>query len=422
MIRSRTVHTIRELSSRGHSIHSIAREVGLSRNTVRKYLRGTPLAAARPPKGSKLDPYKGQIRRWVEEDRLLNCVVMLQRLRPLGYTGGITVLKDFVHDLRPPRSGHHPIRRYETKPGEQMQIDWGEFLYDHEGRHRKVYGFGAILSYSRMRFIVFTKRCDTATLIRCVMAACDYFGGFPQAILADRMKSVLVGMDGNMPQWNSQFADFLSAIGVVPRVCKPYTPQTKGKIERSIGIVKQSFWPGVSFTDLQDLNSQAKEWYDRLNSQVHMTTRARPYERLLEEKLLPLPGGFSWERFRAEDRQVSWDGYVSYDGVLYGVPSDPPVTGTAVQVSTQGEVLSVFHRGQMIAQHTVRAASGTLVPHPDQFRNVEPAHSFRRLPEPLGHQVEPPLVARRALVEYDQLCQVVPVSQVSRVGGLEVRS
>src|SRR2546423_1444167 len=74
MIRSRTVHTIRELSSQGHSIHSIAREVGLSRNTVRKYLRGTPLAAARLPKGSKLDPYKGQIRRWVKEDRLLNCV------------------------------------------------------------------------------------------------------------------------------------------------------------------------------------------------------------------------------------------------------------------------------------------------------------------------------------------------------------
>ncbi len=88
----------------------------------------------------------------------------------------------------------------------------------YEGYRRKVYGFAAILSYSRMRFIVFTKRCDTSTLIRCVMAACDYFGGLPQSLLADRMKSVLVGMDGNTPQWNSQFADFLSAIGVVPRV------------------------------------------------------------------------------------------------------------------------------------------------------------------------------------------------------------
>lgn len=415
------MHKIRELSSQGHSIHAIAREVGLARNTVRKYLRGTPVAAARASKGSKLDPYKEQITRWVQQDHLFNCTVMLERLHSIGYTGSKTIIKDFVRGLRPPRAGHHPIRRYETRPGEQVQIDWGEFIYEYEGYRRKVYGFAAILSYSRMRFIVFTKRCDTSTLIRCVMAACDYFGGLPQSFLADRMKSVLVGMDGNTPQWNSRFADFLSAIGVVPRVCKPYTPQTKGKIERSIGIVKQSFWPGVSFTDLPDLNSQARQWYERLNNQVHMTTRARPYERLLEERLRSLPGGFAWERYRTEDRQVSWDGYVSYDGVLYGVPSDPPVAGTTVQVSIQGEALCVFYRGQAIAQHTVRAASGTLVPHPDQFRNVESAHTFRKLPEPLGHQIEPPLVARRALVEYDQLCQVSQVSQVSRIGSLEAQ-
>lgn len=404
MIRSRTVHKIRELSSQGHSIHSIARDVGLSRNTVRKYLRGTPVAAPRPPRPSKLDPYKKQIEHWVNEDHLFNCVVMLERLRPLGYPGGHTIIKDFVRTLRPPRAGHHPVRRYETKPGEQMQIDWGEFHFEEQGRGRKVFGFAAVLSYSRMRFIVFTKRCDVSTLIRCTMLACDYFGGLPQAILADRMKSVLVDMDGNTPLWNSRFADFLAAIAVVPRVCKPYTPQTKGKIERSIGVVKQSFWPGVSFTDLTDLNLQAKQWMERRNSQVHATTRVRPVERWPQEKLRPLPPGFAWERFRSEDRQVTWDGYISYDGVLYGVPSDPPVAGTVVQVSLQGEVISIFYRGQMIAQHTVRAASGTLVPHPDQFKNVAPAHTFRRLPEPLGHQIEPPLVARRPLVEYDQLC------------------
>lgn len=419
MIRSRTVHHIRESSSQGHSIHAIAREVGLARNTVRKYLRGSPVAAARPPKGSKLDPYKDQIRRWVKEDHLFNCVVMLERLRPLGYMGGITIIKDFVHDLRPPRAGHHPVRRYETRPGEQMQVDWGEFIYEHEGNRHKVFGFAAVLSYSRMRFVIFTKRCDVSTLIRCTMAACDYFGGLPEAILADRMKSVLVDMDGNTPLWNTRFADFLAAIGVVPRVCKPYTPQTKGKVERSIGIIKQSFWPGISFTDVPDINIQARQWYERLNTQIHSTTRVRPVERWPQEKLRPLPAGFAWERFRSEDRQVSWDGYISYDGVLYGVPSDPPVAGASVQVSVQGEVLSVFYRGQMIAQHTIRAASGTLVPHPDQFKNVEPAHSFRRLPEPLGHQIEPPLVARRALLEYDQLCGLSGISGLAV--GVEVR-
>jgi transposase len=81
-----------------------------------------------------------------------------------------------------------------------MQMEWGEFFYEQDGQRCKFYGFAAILSYSRMRFVLFTKRCDTANLIRCVMAAGDSFGGLPQLILTDRMKSVLVGMDGVTPQ------------------------------------------------------------------------------------------------------------------------------------------------------------------------------------------------------------------------------
>jgi transposase len=406
MLRSRTVHTIRELAHQGYSIHAIAQQTGLARNTVRKYLRGAPMAAQRPKRPSKLDPFKDQIHRWVEQDHLLNCVTMLQRLRPLGYTGGITILKDFVQALRPPKAGHYPVRRYETQPGEQMQIDWGEFLYEEAGRRHKVYGFIAILSYSRMRFVCFIKRCDTTALIGCMMIACEYFGGLPQAILADRMKSVLLAMDGHTPQWNQHFADFLAAVGVVPRVCRAYTPQTKGKVERSIGIIKQSFWPGIQFTDIFDLNAQARQWCDQRNGQIHQTTRARPVDRWPLEKLRPLPSGFAWERFRTEDRRVSWDGYVSYDGVLYGVPSEPPVVGSTVQVSQQAGTVTIWHSGQAIAQHVIRSVSGTLVPHPEQFRTVAPASVARHAPEPMGHQVEPPQVARRPLTEYDRLCGV----------------
>ena len=332
---------------------------------------------------------------------------MLQRLQPLGYTGRVSILKDFVHALRPPPAGHFPVRRYETAPGEQLQFDWGEFLYEHAGAPHKLYGFVAILSYSRMRFLCFTKRCDTSTLIRGVMAACDYFGGVPRAMLTDRMKSVLLDMDGHTPLWNPQFADFLAAIAVVPRVCRPYTPQTKGKIERSIGIIKAGFWPGVQFSDLADLNTQALAWCEQRNGRVHQTTHARPVDRWSEENLRPVPDGFAWQRFRSEERRVSWDGYVSYDGVLYGVPSDPPVTGSTVQVSVDAGSVTIWHAGHAIAQHTVRARSGTLVPHPAQFDQVAPAHVAQRAPEPVGHQVVPPTaVAQRPLTEYDQLCQV----------------
>jgi transposase len=100
------------------------------------------------------------------------------------------------------------VIRYETKPGEQVQFDWGEFKYEQDGVARsKVYGFSAILSYSRMRFVTFVKRCDAQTLIRCLMEAFEYFGGLPKAALTDRMKSVLVDMEEKKPRWNALFGD-----------------------------------------------------------------------------------------------------------------------------------------------------------------------------------------------------------------------
>lgn len=408
MLRSNTVHTIRELAAQGHSIRAIATQTGIARNTVRKYLRGTPEAAPRPRKGSKLDPFKAQIRRWVLEDRLYNCQTMFERLQAQGYAGGISIVKAFVQTLRPPRPKRRPVRRYETAPGEQMQIDWGEFLYEQDGQIRKLFGFTAVLSYSRMRFVCFTKRCDTPSLIRGLMLACEYFEGLPRAILADRMKSVLVSMDGSTPQWNSQFSDFLAAIGVTPRVCRPYTPQTKGKVERSISVIKQSFWPGVRFTDLPDLNRQAQHWCDRRNQRVHATTRARPLDRWVDESLRPCPSGFRWERFRLEERRVTPDGFVSFDGVLYGLPARAGLTGRIVQVGVRHATLTIWSQGQVVTTHTMVATSGRQVLHPEQFTGVPPARTHQQEPAPRGYQVAAPEPEHvpRPLAEYDQLCGV----------------
>jgi hypothetical protein len=219
----------------------------------------------------------------------------------------LSVLKAFVHPLRPPASGCAPVIRYETKPGEQIQFDWGEFKYEDHGVARKLYGFSAILCYSRMRFVTFVKRCDVQTLIRCLMEAFEYFGGLPKAALTDRMKSVLLEMEEKQPRWNAHFADFMASIGVAPRVCKAYTPQTKGKIERTIGYVKKNFWPGVSFSEIDDLNRQAQTWCERINIRVHGTTHERPSERREQEPLGSLPQAFAWERFAAEERHP-WAG------------------------------------------------------------------------------------------------------------------
>jgi transposase len=338
--------------------------------------------------------------------------VIFERLQKLGYTGGISILKEFVHPLRPAVAGHAPVQRYETKPGEQVQFDWGEFVYEYEGKKHKFYGFTAILGYSRMRFITFVKRCDTPTLIRCFMDACEYFGGLTRVALTDRMKSVLLEMEDNKPRWNPRFADFMVSIGMTARVCKPYTPQTKGKVERTVSHVKKSFWAGVNFTDLDDLNRQAHGWCERINSRVHRTIHVRPVERLAEEQLLPLPTDFAWERFATEERKVTWDGYVSYDGVLYGLPGKLELAGKYVQVRERKGVLTVWSAGTQVLAIEKRPRSQESVTHSEQWSGVASVSETRRAPAPLGYQKPAPEVVSRALAEYDQYCGTVALQEV----------
>jgi hypothetical protein len=140
----------------------------------------------------------------------------------------------------------------------------------------------------------------------------------------------------------------MACIGVAARVCKSYTPQTKGKVERSVGVIKSGFWPGVRFSDIDHLNDQARLWCDRLNQKVHRTTLKIPMDLWVEEHLSPLPKDFAWQRFGTEERKVSWDGFISYDGVQYGLPSQAAVAGSVVLVREHNRELLVFAAGQLI--------------------------------------------------------------------------
>lgn len=254
-----------------------------------------------------------------------------------------------------------------------------------------------------MRLITFVKRGDTPTMIRCMMAAFAYFDGLPQAALTDRMKRVFREMDGNTPIWNPICADFAASLGMAPRVCKPYKPQTKGKVERSVGIIKDGFWPGVRFPDIDDLNTQARTWCDRLNQKVHRTTLCVPLDRWVEESLRPLPSDAAWERSGAEERRVSLDGFLSDDGVQYGLPAEPPVAGRVVLVRERHQEWRVFSQGKRIATLAKRPRSQDMVIHPEQFSQVTPTSPLRALEKPLGHQVTAPQVETRPLAEYDHL-------------------
>src|SRR5581483_2808660 len=172
MLRGRNVQQIYELHGQGQPIRAIARTLGLSRNSVRKYLRADdiPKAKPRPPRATKLDPYKPYVGERLAEG-MDNCVVLLRELQERGYPGSISPLKAFV---RPYRARAHPpvTMRFETAPAEQAQVDFGCFTYHTpEGARRQISAFVMVLSWSRALYVEFIRRADVPTFIRCHLHA-----------------------------------------------------------------------------------------------------------------------------------------------------------------------------------------------------------------------------------------------------------
>jgi transposase len=314
---------IKELYYQGFNKSEIARITGFDRKTVRKYLqqKTVPEPKKRPPKPSKLDPYKPYILEKLKEG-LYTAARLFREIQEMGFDGGETIVRDFIRKVRP-KQGVPAILRYETKPGIQAQVDWGELgSIEVDGKLKKLFCFNMILGYSRMRYVEFTLSMDTPTLIQCHMNAFDYFGGCTQEILYDNMKQVVIrrALKVSDSEWNSQYEDFFKYYGFIPRLCRPYRPQTKGKIENTVGYVKRDFFLGRRFSSLDNLNAQVQKWLKRVNSTVHGTTYQIPLERFKEENLNPLGQVPPYKVGHKETRKVSKDFYISFLGNKYSVP------------------------------------------------------------------------------------------------------
>lgn len=345
---------VRELHEmQGKSISEIARELGMSRATVRKYLKQGHVPDKRigSKRGSKLDPYKPFIQELMEMG-IYNSVVILDRIQEKGFDGKLSILKEYLHPLRPVQvTEGAAVRRYESKPGCQVQMDWGICNYlDTRKRKRKVACFVMILGHSRTRYIEFCQCCDLANLLRCIVNAFVYFGGVPETLLTDHMKTVVNHSDPHETVWQEGFEHFASELGFVPKLCRVRRPQTKGKVERLVHFVKNNFMPGREFTHTADLNRQARAWCDKVNSQVHETTGEKPFDLLLEEKLKPLPGDGRHLAYRWMDRKASSDGFVSYDGIKYGV--NWRYSRQLLKVALlDGKIMITTRDGELIQEH-----------------------------------------------------------------------
>ena len=284
------------LHRQGLSIKAISRQLGISRNAVRRALRrdGPPVRAPQKRPPSKLEPYKDYLLSRLAEFPELSAAALFEEIQAQGYEGGLTILRNFTRPYRVRR--REPVVRFETPPGHQAQVDWAHLgTHPLSGRPTPLYLFVFVLGFSRALYAEVTTSTDLPTLISCHLNAFAALGGIPREILYDNQKQVILSRTADGPRFHPEFLSFCGQFGFRPRLCRPYRAQTKGKVERSIGYLKDRFFCGRTFTDLTDMNLSLERWVREVaNEREHATTGEVPNVRLGREDLQPLSAARPW--------------------------------------------------------------------------------------------------------------------------------
>ncbi len=359
VVRLEAVVMILDLHRQGLTVSEIARQCGLDRKTVRRYIeRGLepPTYGPRKPRRTVLDPFTAYLRQRVGAYPGLTGARLLRELKELGYAGGYTAVTDLLRDVRPRPAPGFEVR-FETAPGEQGQVDFAQFqvVFDDEPTTpRIVWLFSMVLGYSRLIWARFVMHQDLPTVLRCHVAAFDALGGAPRELLYDRMKTAVI-RDGERDGivYNRALIDLARHYGFHPKACQPYRAKTKGKVERPFRYIREDFFLARSFRNLADLNDQLRRWLDGVaNPRLHATTRRVVNEAFAEERLhlRPLPLAPFRSVLRLE-RRISRDGMISVGGNFYSVPD--ATRCRLVEVHTLASEVRIFEDDVLIAAHPV---------------------------------------------------------------------
>jgi transposase len=372
MVESETVRQLRELRRQGWGSKRIARELGIARNTVLRYLRGGEAAERQErPTAWRLDSEQR-----VEAVRLLettaegNAVVVARVLQDRGVDASLRTVQRAVEGYRQAkRAAEVATVRFETAPGHQMQIDFGEKRVRIAGMLVRVYLFVAVLSYSRRIYAraFLSQRQDDWR--EGLVGAFRQFGGLPQALLIDNAGALVVGRDAitQTARLHPGFAAFCRDWGLVARACQPYRARTKGKTESGIKYVKRNAVAGREFESFAHLESHLGGWVVEADQRVHGTTYEQPcvrFERDERQALKPLPSQALPVRERRITRRVATDCLVDVDTVRYSVPHR--LVRCTVEVLVGEETVRIFDGQEEVACHR-----RSLEPH---ARIIDPAH------------------------------------------------
>ncbi len=400
---------ILDLHRQGLSVTAIARQLGMDRKTVRKYIaRGLepPVYQPRPERPRASDAFLPFLRERVAAYPGLSAVRLWRDCKERGFGGAYTAVKRAVATIRPTLP--LPVEvRFETPPGLQAQVDLARFevrFTDEPGAKRIVWLFSLVLGHSRLMWGRFVVHQDLGSVLRCHMAAFTDLGGVPREILYDRMKTAVVGEDPDgLVVYNRSLVDLARHYGFQPRACRPYRPKTKGKVERPFRYVRQDFFLARSFRDLDDLNVQLRRWLDEVaNARLHATTKRIVAEAFADEKptLLPLPEGPYTAVLKLE-RRVSHEGTVSVGGNLYSVPDT--TRRRVLDVHVLADRVHIYEDGTLVADHLPIDGRGQI--------RLDPAHRKPRTGRagPSAGPLEEivvrtgDLVAQRSLDVYDAI-------------------
>jgi transposase len=408
---------LHRMRAAGMAVSQIARESGLDRKTVRcclRQLRWQPYRRAGPAKRLLSEHLEWLAQRAPQVN--FSAQILYQELRAgRGYSGGYDTVRNAVRPLRTEAAAASLTqRRFETEPGQQAQVDWGQVRVRFVSGVAEVHVFVMTLGYSRRAWAEGYRNEQLGALLAAHEHAFAHFGGCPAEILYDRMRTVTLGSVEGKPRWNATFEAFARHWGFEPRLCRPYRAKTKGKVESGVKYVKGNFLPGRVFADLDEFNAQLGAWLAEVaDVRVHGTTHERPIERFAREAALLVRGvrPVSFLDSLRRERVVAEDWLVSIDANRYSVPWR--LIGKTVQVVRSADRWHILYRGELVAEHPVLPGRHQLHVLPEHGPGAAARNARKRFSEaasgtrsdPAGHAL--PTVQVRELSVYDALLEVV---------------